>query len=94
MDVNSFNFGIFEVVAGIRVPSQHLSYYFQTKIMSAEEHEQLRANIWDLIYHSGPKSIEQLSSEMVLSVPMVVGLVDHTWFSVSNDLVSIATEGS
>ncbi len=61
--------------------------------MSAEEHEQLRANIWDLIYNSGPKSIEQLSSEMVLSVPMVVGLVDHTWFSVSNELVSIATEG-
>ncbi|MCA9132603.1 MAG: hypothetical protein KDA45_05600 [Planctomycetales bacterium] len=61
--------------------------------MTAEEHEQLRTNIWDHIYRSGPQSVGQLAEQMQLSPQMVVGLVDHAWFSIHDEVVEIATDG-
>jgi hypothetical protein len=59
--------------------------------MNVEEHEQLRADIWDHLYNTGPQSVEQLADQMQLSHQQVVGLVDHAWFSVHNELIVIAT---
>ncbi len=70
-----------------------LSHLSNHKVMSVDEHEQLRANIWDHIYKSGPQSVEQLAEHLQLSPQMVIGLVDHAWFSVQDNLVNIATEG-
>ncbi len=61
--------------------------------MNVEEHEQLRANIWDHIYAAGPQSVEQLADQMQLSQQQVVGLVDHAWFAVHDELIAIATDG-
>lgn len=61
--------------------------------MNAEEHEQLRVDIWDHIYASGPQSVQQLADQMRLSQQQVVGLVDHAWFSAHEELIGIATDG-
>ncbi len=61
--------------------------------MNVEEHEQLRADIWDLLYASGPQSVQQLSDRMHLSQQQVVGLIDHAWFSIHDELIGIATNG-
>lgn len=61
--------------------------------MTVDEQEQLRANIWDYIYSSGPQSVEQLAEQLEISPQTVSGLVDHAWFSSQDDLVTIATEG-
>ncbi len=61
--------------------------------MNVEEHEQLRANIWDHLYNVGPQSVERIANQMQLSQQQVVGLVDHAWFSIQNELVEIATDG-
>lgn len=63
--------------------------------MSDEElaREQQRTDIWDRIYAKGPLSLEQLADEMQMTIPTVVGLVDHSWFSLQDELVSIATDG-
>ncbi len=63
------------------------------KYMNVEEHEQLRANIWDHIYAVGPQSVEQLANQLELSQQQVVGLVDHAWFAVQDELIAIATDG-
>ena len=60
--------------------------------MSVEKHEQLRTNIFDRIYHNGPQSIDQLAEYMQMNMQTVIGLVDHAWFSVDNELVGIATD--
>jgi hypothetical protein len=61
--------------------------------MTVEEHEQIRANIWDHIYKSGPQSIEQLADQLHLTPQTIVGLVDHAWFSFDDETVGIATDG-
>ena len=61
--------------------------------MSVEKHEQLRVIIWDQIYHRGPQSIGQLAEHMQMSIQMVIGLVDHAWFLVHDELVDIAKDG-
>ncbi len=61
--------------------------------MNVEEHEQLRADIWDHIYSVGPQSVAQLAEQMQLSQQQVVGLVDHAWFAVNDELIGIATDG-
>ena len=65
----------------------------QIRPMNAEEHEQLRADIWDHIFAAGPQSVQQLAEQMQLSQQQVVGLVDHAWFSVHEELIGIATDG-
>ena len=57
--------------------------------MSSEEHEQLRVSIWD----HGPQSVAQLAEQLQLSIPAVVGLADHAWFSTHDETVEIATDG-
>ncbi len=59
--------------------------------MSNQEHEELRATVWDNIYQNGPQSIDQLATEMQLSIPTVIGLVDHSWFSINDQVVEIAS---
>lgn len=61
--------------------------------MNVEEHEQLRADIWDLLFSAGPQSVQQLSDRMHLSQQQVVGLIDHAWFSIHDELIGIATNG-
>ncbi len=63
--------------------------------MSAEEeYEQLRETIWDHLFQNGQQSLEDLSERLQLSVPTIVGLVDHEWFSVEDHQVIIATKDS
>lgn len=61
--------------------------------MSDDEHEVLRANIWDHVYKTGPQSIEQIAEHSQLASETVVALVDHAWFAVTADTVAIATDG-
>ncbi len=76
-------------VARERCPTPHKP----TRPMNVEEHEQLRADIWDHIYATGPQSVQQLADQLQLSQQQVVGLVDHAWFSVHEELIGIATDG-
>lgn len=61
--------------------------------MNVEEHEQLRADIWDHLYSTGPLTIDQLADQLQLSHQQIVGLIDHAWFSVHDEQVEIATGG-
>lgn len=60
--------------------------------MSPEENERLRTDLWDLIFQQGPMSLEQLSERAALSVPSVLHAVEHPWFSIHGELVSIANQ--
>lgn len=60
--------------------------------MSDKNEEDLRVDIWDLIYRDGPQSIEQLSEQLQMGPPTVAGLVDHAWFFTLENKVHIAVE--
>jgi hypothetical protein len=53
--------------------------------------EELRTQIWDWIYANGPKPVEEVSNHFEITVPTVISVLDHSWFAISNDVVSIAT---
>lgn len=56
------------------------------------ETEQLRADLWDDIYKDGPQLVATLAANRQLTSQTVIGLVDHAWFVIENDIVSIAKE--
>ena len=53
--------------------------------------EQLRVEIWDLIYKSGPLSREQLAESLKIEVETVASVVEHEWFEILDAKVQIAT---
>ncbi|MCA9213304.1 MAG: hypothetical protein KDB27_09580 [Planctomycetales bacterium] len=54
--------------------------------------EQLRIQIWDHIYRSGPQSTDQISSELNIDVTTVVMAVEHEWFERLDSIVQIAVQ--
>ena len=53
--------------------------------------EQLRVEIWDLIYKSGPKSREQVAESLGIEPTMVTSVVEHEWFEIQDSKIQIAT---
>gem|GEM_PF-3043313 len=53
--------------------------------------EHLRAEIWDLIYKSGPKSREQIAESVGTDLATVTNVVEHEWFEILDSKVQIAT---
>lgn len=53
--------------------------------------DDLRAAIWDFLYQgNGAKTIEELAAAAEMEAGVIRGAVEHQWFTVSNDRVSIA----
>ena len=53
--------------------------------------DDLRTEIWDHIYRSGPQTMEQLVDTTRLNAATVSAAVDHEWFERQGDTVLIAT---
>lgn len=53
--------------------------------------DELREKIWDWIYNNGPKPVAEVSQQFQVAVPTVISLIDHSWFAIEQDMVSIAT---
>ncbi len=52
--------------------------------------EELRGQIWDWIYANGPKPVEEVSSHFEIAMPTAISILDHAWFSLADDVVTIA----
>ena len=52
--------------------------------------EQIRIQIWDQIYRSGPQSTDQIASELNIDVTTVAMAVEHEWFERLDSIVQIA----
>jgi hypothetical protein len=61
--------------------------------MLSDEYESLRTQLWDQLFQDGPQSARELAEKMQLSLATVIGLVDHAWFSMTGELIEIATNG-
>ena len=59
--------------------------------MGTKNMEQLRGEIWDLVYQSGPQTINQIADRLRLNHVMVAIVVDHEWFLTRDETVTIAT---
>ena len=53
--------------------------------------EHTRNEIWDLLYKSGPQTIEQLAAGVGTDQATVNTIVCHEWFEVVDAKVQIAT---
>lgn len=53
--------------------------------------EQLRVEIYDLIYHSGPLTREQIAESLKIDLATVGIVVEHEWFEILDSKVQIAT---
>lgn len=53
--------------------------------------EQLRMDIWDHIFRSGPQSCEQLAEKLAVDVVSITTVVEHEWFVILDSKVQIAT---
>lgn len=56
--------------------------------------EVLRTQIWDWIYANGPKPVSEVSEQFQVTVPTAISVLDHSWFAIDDDVVSIATAES
>jgi hypothetical protein len=59
--------------------------------IDTSDSEELREQIWDWIYNNGPKPVAAVSEQFQVTVPTVISLLDHSWFAIDEDVVSIAT---
>ncbi|MCA9128514.1 MAG: hypothetical protein KDB22_15610 [Planctomycetales bacterium] len=62
-------------------------------MQSEIDDEQIRTEIWDEIYKSGPQSIAILAEVKQLDEQVILSVVQHDWFDLDDQIVSIATEG-
>lgn len=53
--------------------------------------DQLRAEIWDHLYRSGPQTVEQIASSLRIDRVTVHAAVEHEWFEILDSTVRIAT---
>ena len=54
--------------------------------------DELRIEIWDLLYHAqGPQSIGAIAESTEQDVETICVAVEHEWFTVDGDLVAIST---
>ena len=54
--------------------------------------DELRIQIWDLLYHAqGPQSIGAIAKSTDQDVETICAAVEHEWFTVDGDLVTIST---
>ena len=53
--------------------------------------EQLRTQVWDHLFKTGPQTVEQISGSLSMDSATVSLAVQHEWFSVANSVVEIAT---
>ena len=53
--------------------------------------DDLRIEIWDLIYRSGPQSRDQIAELLGVDAATVATVVDHEWFEIFESKVRIAT---
>lgn len=52
--------------------------------------DELRSAVWDFLYRSQEsKTIEQIAAEMGQSTDTIRAIVEHEWFTIVEDLVSI-----
>lgn len=53
--------------------------------------DQLRTEIWDHLYRSGPQTVEQIAGGLRMEAITVVEVIEHNWFEVVDSKVQIAT---
>ena len=58
--------------------------------MSSDDEDALREAVWDLVYSSGSQSLNDLTAHSNISIPQLMECVDHEWFVVKEQSVSIA----
>lgn len=57
--------------------------------------EELRNQIWDYLHRAGePQPVDEIARQVDADPQTVLGVVDHSWFRVENDLVAIAYHGN
>jgi hypothetical protein len=70
------------------MPLTRLGSIRQKRVMDLDE---LRDDIWGYLFeHKTSKSIEELATLANRDAPTIRSAVNHEWFAVSNDCVSIA----
>lgn len=53
--------------------------------------EQLRIEIWDLIFKSGPLTRERIAESLKIDLETAATVVEHEWFEIQGTNVQIAT---
>jgi hypothetical protein len=53
--------------------------------------EQLRTEIWDFVFTSGPQTINEIAERLRLNQETVDSAVDHEWFQRQGETIAIAT---
>ena len=56
--------------------------------------DQMRIDVWDLVFQSGPQTIAQIVATTQLDQQIVEAVVNHAWFDVQGDIVSIAASST
>ncbi len=59
-------------------------------MLDSQELQQIRIDIWDLIYQSGPQDVAKIAEELNLPEEAVRDAVSDVWFTVRNEMVSNA----
>ena len=53
--------------------------------------EQARIQVWDFVFKHGPSTLARLADDCGHDLNTVAAIVDHDWFTLQGDTVSIAT---
>lgn len=53
--------------------------------------DHIRTEIWDLLYGSGPQTVEQIAGNLRIDAITVTEVIAHEWFEVLDSKVQIAT---
>lgn len=53
--------------------------------------DQTRTDIWDYVFKSGPQTIGQIATQLAIDPSEVMSIVNHDWFTLQGDTVTIAT---
>ena len=53
--------------------------------------DQLRTEIWDHLYRSGPQTVEQIAGSLRMDAVTVIAVTEHEWFETQGSEVRIAT---
>ena len=53
--------------------------------------EQARIQVWDFVFKNGPSTLVRIAESCQHDPATVAAIVDHDWFTLQGDTVTIAT---
>lgn len=56
--------------------------------------DEIRAEVWDYLYKSGPASLETIAQASGQTVETIQAATDHEWFATRGEVVAIAVHES